>query len=524
MTVSFLERYQHKVKTAAEIAALIGEFPRERKVIMCHGVFDVVHPGHVRHLAYAKGKADLLVASITADKHIKKGIYRPHVPENIRALNLAAFEMVDYVLIDDEEKPINNLLALKPDYFAKGFEYVAGGLPAATQEELDLVESYGGELIFTPGDFVLSSSRLIDLALPNLRIEKLLSVMQTEGIDFDDLRRTLDEFKKYRVHVVGDTIVDSITRSTLIGGQTKTPTISVLYEGRDDYIGGAGIVARHLRAAGAEVVFSTVLGNDELGQMVQDGLSAANIDLRAIIDNTRPTTHKNAIVAGGYRLLKVDTVDNRSISTTIQEKLTQLVKTVPTDAVVFSDFRHGIFNRSTIPLLTEALPANVLKVADSQVASRWGNITEFQGFDILTPNEREARFALGDQDSGVGHLAGRIVEAARCKILLLKLGERGLFTIRPEGGRKPGNYFSIDTFCDTVVDAVGAGDAVLAYATLAFLATGSEAIAAILGAMAAARECEVDGNIPVEPADVLKKIDQVEQQSSMLQAPPGQRP
>jgi rfaE bifunctional protein kinase chain/domain len=523
VSVSFLERYQHKVKTPEQIAALIGPFPRAQKVIMCHGVFDVVHPGHVRHLAYAKGKADLLIASITSDRHIKKGTYRPHVPENIRALNLAAFEMVDYVIIDEQPKPIANLMALKPDYFAKGFEYVADGLPAATQEELDLVESYGGELIFTPGDFVLSSSRLIDLALPNLRIEKLLSLMQTEGIDFDDLRNALSELKKFKVHVVGDTIVDSITRSTLIGGQTKTPTFSVLYEGRDDYVGGAGIVAQHIAAAGAQVVFSTVLGQDELGRLVQDRLrESENIELNAITDGTRPTTHKNAVVAGGYRLLKIDTVDNRSISLAIQEKLAQLVRTVETDAVVFSDFRHGIFNRSTIPVLTDAVPTGMMKVADSQVASRWGNITEFKGFDIVTPNEREARFALGDQDSGVGSLAGQLMEATGCKLLMLKLGERGLFTLRAEGGRRPGNYFSIDSFCDTVVDAVGAGDALLAYATLTFLATRSEAIAAILGAMAAAHECEVDGNIPVQPADVFRKIDQVERMSRMLESPASQ--
>ena len=90
---------------------------------MCHGVFDVVHPGHVRHLVYAKQKADLLVVSITADIHIKKGIYRPFVPASMRALNLAAFEIVDYVIIDKNPEPYKILKDIKPDYFAKGFEY-----------------------------------------------------------------------------------------------------------------------------------------------------------------------------------------------------------------------------------------------------------------------------------------------------------------------------------------------------------------------------------------------------------------
>jgi rfaE bifunctional protein kinase chain/domain len=511
MIPDFFERFRHKVKTVEEVAALIGPFPRDAKVIMCHGVFDVVHPGHVRHLAYAKSKADILVASLTADKHIAKGVYRPHVPEAIRAHNLAAFEMVDYVIVDHEAKPLANLARLQPDYFAKGFEYVSGGLPPATQEELEIVQGYGGDVIFTPGDVVLSSSKLIELALPNLRIEKLLQLMREAGIDFDALRQTLGRLNGFRIHVVGDTIVDSFTRTTLIGGQTKTPTFSVLYQGREDFVGGAGIVARHLKAAGASVVFSTVLGNDEMGRMVEEQLTEAGIELNIITDPTRPTTNKNAIVAGGYRLLKIDTVDNRSISTAIQNRLVETVSGTKADAVIFSDFRHGIFNRATIPVLAEALPRGALKVADSQVATRWGNILDFQGFDIITPNEREARFALGDQDSGVGRLAGDLLRAANAELLFLKLGERGLFTIQKPGDR----YFSIDSFCENVVDAVGAGDALLAYGVLSYLATGSATISAILGAMAAARECEVDGNIPVEPADILRKIDQVERQSGL---------
>ena len=139
--------------------ALVGEMPRKRKVIMCHGVFDVVHPGHVRHLLYAKSKADMLVASLTADRHISKGRYRPHVPQDLRAVNLAAFEIVDYVIIDPEPTPLKNIALIKPDIFAKGYEYQASGLPLKTQDELDLIRSYGGEIIFTPGDFVFSSSQ-----------------------------------------------------------------------------------------------------------------------------------------------------------------------------------------------------------------------------------------------------------------------------------------------------------------------------------------------------------------------------
>lgn len=514
-TDSFFEKYTFKLKTINELREIIKPRPRKKNVIMCHGVFDVVHPGHVRHLAYAKSKADILVTSITADKHIKKGVYRPHVPERLRALNLAAFEMVDYVIIDENAKPLENLAILQPDMFAKGFEYTSGGLPAATQEEADIVEGYGGSMIFTPGDIVYSSSNLIELAAPNIRTEKLLSLLHFHGLGFGHLRAALDKMKGLRVHVVGDTIVDSYTRTSLIGGQTKTPTFSVLYQGQDDYIGGAGIVAQHLRAAGADVTFSTVLGKDDRAEFVIDGLKKAGIETKAVVDETRPTTNKNAIIAGGYRLLKVDTLDNRPISDSVLEQLADAVRETPADAVVFSDFRHGIFNHRSIPALSAAIPEGCFKVADSQVASRWGNITEFKGFDLVTPNEREARFALGDQDSTVGSLAGALADATTCEMLILKLGDRGAFVSRPgANSESQENYFSVDSFVDKVADAVGAGDALLSYATLAMLATDNEVLASVLGSMAAACECEFDGNIPITPDDVRTRLDRIEKSAS----------
>ena len=72
-----------KIKTVEQLCTIIGERPRQAKVIMCHGTFDVVHPGHIRHLRYAKSKTDILVASITSDEFINKGAYRPFVPEEL---------------------------------------------------------------------------------------------------------------------------------------------------------------------------------------------------------------------------------------------------------------------------------------------------------------------------------------------------------------------------------------------------------------------------------------------------------
>jgi bifunctional ADP-heptose synthase (sugar kinase/adenylyltransferase) len=218
------------------------------------------------------------------------------------------------------------------------------------------------------------------------------------------------------------------------------------------------------------------------------------------------------VVCGDYRLIKIDTLDNRSISDTIAEKIAAQVRETPAQAVAFCDFRHGIFNRRTIPNLIAAIPPKAFKVADSQVASRWGNILEFQGFDLITPNEREARFSLADQDTGVRPLAARLQDEANCRTVILKLGDRGVLTSRSGVHEDLRSFFVVDSFAERVVDAVGAGDALLAYATLAMVVDGSEVVASILGSMAAALECEANGNLPIGPDDVMRKIDTVEKQ------------
>lgn len=507
--------FRRKIIGKRELAEAIGPRPRDKKVIMCHGHFDLVHPGHIRHLLYAKSKASILIASLTGDVHITKGPNRPFVPEDLRAMNLAVLEFVDFVIIDENPTPLENLEFLQPDYFAKGYEYSSEGLPVKTREELEVIESYGGEIIFTPGDVVFSSSRILEDLHPNIAVEKLFSLMEGEKVTFELLRSSLASLGGVTVQVLGDTIIDSYSYCTLIGGGTKTPTLSLKHENQVDYVGGAGVVAKHLKAAGAEVTLATILGDDGLKEFVLDELNRFNVRCDPIIDRTRPTTQKNTFIVGGYRVIKVDKVDNRPISDRNLSLLKNILKASTADISVLSDFRHGIFNSRTIPELIGSLPEKTLKVADSQVASRWGNILDFQGFDLITPNEREARFSLGDQDSVVRPLGLELYKRANCRLLILKLGDRGTITFR-DPSQEVRSFFTIDSFATRVVDPVGAGDALLAYSTLALFATKSEVIASILGSLAAAVACERDGNNTVSPNEVIEKLNSVEKATRYL--------
>ena len=477
---------------------------------MCHGVFDIVHPGHIRHLSFAKEKGDLLVVSITKDKFIKKGQYSPHIPEDLRAKNLTYFEFVDFVIIDDNSTPIKNILFLKPDYFAKGYEYSQIGkkqINHKTLEESKTVKSYGGKIIFTPGDVVYSSTKILSKERPNLKNEKLQIIFEQEKLSFDLLRVTIEKIEGIRIHIVGDTIIDSLSRCSMLGGQGKTPTMSVKFERKDDFIGGAGIVAKHLKAAGAQVNFTTVMGDDKYTSMLKKEFKN-KINLNLIIDSSRPTTNKNAFVVDDYRLIKVDTLDNRTINDEIASQISKMIKKIKTDCIMFSDFRHGIFNKQTIPFFIKSIPNKIIKIADSQVASRWGNILDFQNFEMITPNEKEARFSLADQDSNIGSLASNLIKQSQTSNLILKLGDKGI--LFNKGKANTDKFYFLDSFVENNVDAVGAGDALLAYASLALIKTKNIAISSILGSIAAACECEKDGNIPITPNDLLRKIDKLE--------------
>lgn len=509
------DRHRAKIVSAAELLARLGpRGTRRGGVVLCHGVFDIVHPGHLRHLLYAKGRAEgALVASITADCHVKKGAHRPHVPQELRAQNLAVLDFVDYVVVNDAEDPCDLIRALQPDYYAKGFEYSDTARPGRTLREAAAVQSYGGEMLFTPGDIVYSSSALIEANAPDLRYEKLRLVMRRVGLSFDDLRYIVDKMRGQRVHVVGDVIVDALLHCSVIGSQAKTPTLSVRRDRREEFVGGAAVVAQHARATGASVELSTVVGGDQHGKLVLDELETAGVVVYPIVEVGRPTTCKEVVVVGDYRMLKLDTVDNRTISDRILEDLCASVRdSAGPGAVVYSDFRHGIFNKRTIPDLVEAASGYALRVADSQVASRWGNITEFHGFDLVTPNEREARFALADQDSGVRPLASRLYDEIGCKALLLKMGARGVLGCTSADHEAADSHFSLESFAHEVRDPVGAGDALLAWATLSMLVRPCPVAAAILGSFAAGVACEYEGNVPVPLEHVLGKVDEAEKE------------
>ena len=497
--------FKKKIINFNQINKILSKVKNKNKIIHCHGVFDLVHPGHIRHLTFCKNKADILIVSITPDKFIKKGIYRPLVPENIRANNLAVLELVDYVVIDKFQNPYNLIKKIKPNFFAKGNEYISKSNPLTKKEE-NIVKRFGGKMIFTPGDFVLSSTKIINDYNINLKYDKIKNLIEASKYKLEDIIKIINNFKNIKVHVIGDLIVDKLVECEAVAGLHKTPTLSLLKKNTTSYIGGAGIVAAHFSSFTKNVSLTTIINNDANGKFAKKKLKEYNVKLNPILEKDRVTTEKKIYISKGHNLLKVNNVSNLPISEVSLYKIKKILRKNNYDIIVFADYRHGIFNKHSHEQIIKSANQKAFKVADSQVASRWGNILDFKKFDLITPTEQEARYSLFEQDLTIRALASKLIKKSKAKNLILKLGDKGLISV---GAKKP-EYITLDPFVNNLIDSNGAGDALLAYSSAALFKEKSLIIASIIGILAASCKCEKMGNLPIKLNEIKNKINQIQ--------------
>ena len=504
---SFFSGIKSKELSITKLLSKIGDFPRKsQKTVLCHGTFDIVHPGHLRQFAFAKTQGDVLVVSITADRFVSKSGVKPYIPQEIRVINLSALEIIDYVIVCDAETPIELLQELKPEVFVKGFDYYGENNPK-TLEEKQIVESYGGQLIYSPGDYVMSSTSLIENRSFNLSLEKLHVLMRQEKLTKREFLSCLDKVSTLTVTILGDTIVDQITHSKVIGASSKTPTLSTKRVKSERFIGGAAIVAMHVAAAGVKTKFISVTGDDAEREYVSQSLSKVDVSHLLISETGRPTTLKESFDVDGYRLLKIDRVSNAPISATTTDQILCALRDVKADAYIFSDFRHGIFDSINASKFLNSVSKYSVVAADSQVASRWGNILDFKGAELVTVNEKEARYSLGNQDLPIRPLGEQLFREMNPKLLILKAGRDGAITYRRAlEGSDPRHFFALDSFARFTRDAVGAGDALLAYSTISWAITKNPLITTVIGLLAAGIECESEGNIPVQLDFIRQRI------------------
>jgi len=517
--------YRNKIVALDELPAVVRQAQAVgKKVVQCHGCFDILHPGHLRHLSWAKEQGDLLVVSVSADSVVHKGNFRPYVPQDLRAENLAALEVVDYVTIDDHEWAGPILELVRPNLYVKGKEFQAVTTGRFGRER-QIVESYGGEVRLSSGEVVYSSTKIIDDLKDRIEpgIEQVQGFCLRHGLTKARLTDVLGRIHGKNILVVGDTIVDRYIHCDGLGMSSDSVVLVVRPLESETFLGGAGIVAQHAKSLGANPKFLSVIGNDAEGQFARDEIAKRGLTAELIVDAARPTTFKTRYLADGKKLLNVNqfrdhNLDN-PIAAQLQEKIAAATEHV--DAVVICDFGYGVITSSILESLC-AIGAkyNVPVIGDVQCSSQMGNVTRMKGITLTTPSEREARVALCDRESGVADLGTLILAQTGNQALIITLAERGLM-IFDAGGKPLGEECKslplheikkrlqpdyLPSFATHVADAMGAGDALLATVSCC-LAVGANVLeSTFLGNCAAAVECRKMGNTAVRSEEIREVL------------------
>ena len=463
------------------------------------GKFQVIHSGHIRLFKLAHELSQELVVALDISDLNKGDIL----------WRLQALQNIDFVgrVLTYENNLETVLMKERPNTVIKGSEFAH-----LENMEEKILSEWGGRLIFSSGDPFFSKSDMILSKSEGTMSSKFplpQEFMQRHNISRKRLLEILQSFEGKRVCVIGDLIVDEFINCHPLGMSQEEPTIVVTPIDSKRFLGGAGIVAAHCASLGAITTLITVRGDDEVGDWSTKMSSEYGFEMVSLIDSTRPTTYKQRFRSGTQTLLKLTHLRQESISSEIEVDILEKCSTVviASDIVIFSDFSYGVLTTKVVSeILRIGKMEKLFIAADSQSSSQIGDLSKFASSDLITSTEKEARLELKDENSGLVILAEKLRSSLRTRNLLLKLGGDGVII---HGIDQTGDLVKTDqvpALNDAIVDTSGAGDSLLAMATLCLASGANIYEAALLGSVVAAFQVGRTGNIPISKSQLSELL------------------
>lgn len=475
----------------------------EKGLVLVTGIFNVLHPGHLRLLKFARSCGERLIVGVLSDSIAGEAA---HVLENLRVESLLTNGLIDEVFLV-KSSIVDEIRSRQPEVVVKGKEH-----EGANNVELEVLKEYGGRIFFSSGEVVFSSMDLIrrEFSLRSASsVELPVAYMHRRGIERSNLRKLIERFGRLKVAVIGDAIVDEYITCDALGMSEEDPSIVVSPIESRRFIGGAAIVAAHAKKLGSSVSFISVVGDDEASKFCRGNLDSLGVISSLVVDKTRPTTLKQRFRSKGKTLLRVSHLSQLASSPEIQDwifcKLEENIKNF--DLVILSDFNYGVLPQNLvnrISLLCEDHDVHV--VADSQSSSQVGDIARFKGMTLITPTEREARLALKNNEAGLAVLGESLSLVAQAKNVILKLGEDGVLIHVPLKEGFSWDTDRIPALNSNPKDVAGAGDCLLVASSLVLCVGGNIWEAACVGSIAAAVQVGRVGNTPIEIAELYGEL------------------
>jgi rfaE bifunctional protein kinase chain/domain len=467
--------------------------------VLVPGKFAVLHAGHIRIFRYAKEIGQRVIAALDIS-----GLSQSEIRWRFSALS--SLEYVEKV--ETFEGTVANLvLHLKPEIVLKGKEF-----EGQDNIELDVLNSYGGKLLFSSGTSFYSGDDFVEFY--ENRLEQDLNNSGKDytlrnNIKHKSIISIIDNMKNLRTCIIGDIIVDEIISCHPVGMSQEDPTIVATPIESSKFIGGAGIVSGHCEALGSKTTLVTVLGNDELSIWCRSQFGKASPKLVIFEDPYRKTTLKQRFKSGKQVLFKLNHFTQNSIQKPTEEAILDFFKKEIEnfDLIIFSDFSYGVVtDRICREIISMAKSLKIPVMADSQTSSQVGNLSKFLGANLVTPTEREARNEIRDDSSGLAVVAQKTRALLNTQFVLLKLGADGVLL---DGIDENGDFIRTDlvpALNKNPVDVSGAGDSMLAGAALTLASGNSIYIAAYIGSIMSAIQVSRIGNIPISKDEIKKLI------------------
>ncbi|MGP8217624.1 MAG: PfkB family carbohydrate kinase [Bacteroidia bacterium] len=499
---------KNKIVTLKEIGEISKKLKKQGMVIaQCHGCFDLLHPGHIKHFEAAKKNADVLIVTLTPDRFVNKGPGRPIFNEQIRSETIAAIESVDYVAINNWPTAVEIIHIIKPDFYVKGQDYKdkEADLTKGIFAEEDAVKKEGGKLFFTE-EITFSSSNLINsnFSPHSPKVREFLAEFKNK-YDCAFVLNEIDKMSKLKVMVIGDTIIDEYHYCNPIGKSTKSPTVSTVYLRSEAYAGGVLAVANHIEQLAGKVKLVTCLGEENLQKDVINEKLSANIEAEFFKRTDGPTNTKRRYL-DKYRDLKIFEVtymNDRPINKKLEnEVIAYLKKEIPKyDLVVVTDFGHGFITPDIVKCIDTYGKYLAVNAQTNSNNYGYNYITKYKKASYISIDERELRLPFTDSYGEIDQLVKKLQKVTKAGKIQITLGPDGALWYEKN------KFYRTPAFATSIKDSVGAGDAVLSVTSLAAYLNTPPEVAIFIGNCVGSLAVEIIGNAhPVYKKDLTRFI------------------
>lgn len=498
-----------KIQELPTLEKTLEDVKKQHKtVVHCHGVFDLLHVGHIRHLYQAKKFGDVLVVTLTADPFVNKGPDRPAFTEKLRAEALAALECVDYVAINPAPSAVELIRRLRPNYYVKGNEYQNRGADVTgkiTEEETAIVE-VGGEIVFTD-DLTFSSSHLLNRYMGRFPedVEQYLTYFRKRYSEKQVLS-VLSSLRELKVLVVGETIIDEYCYCQVIGTSGKEPVMVSRLFNSEVFAGGNVAIANHAAAFCDNVTLLSSLGSIDSHEDFVRGQLRKNVTPRYFIQNGRPTILKRRFVESYLlqKLFEVYVIDDTKISQKDEEQfLSMLREELPKyDVVICADYGHGMISKKAIDLLCSKSKFLCVNTQANAGNKGFHTISKYPRADYVSLSASEINLEMRRREGDPKELILNLAKRTDYGSITVTRGKSGIVNFSPKCG-----FTEAPALTQHVVDRVGSGDAVLSLMSLCAAQGVDPEIVCFLGNVAGSQAVNIVGHRSfLEAGSVAKHV------------------